>query len=911
MKAGNHNGIACPRVWPGGSRTSWHAGTAIVLPILLFLSVNAFGHTPARGYEPSEIVQKAQVICTATVMSTHCQWKSDYRGNHIYTNAELLVGRTMKGGVPDHHIRLEVVGGTAGDITESVSDSAVFAAGEQVLLFLDGEPLRVVGGIMGKMPIFDDQVFWGGRKVTLEALSTSLALGVTEVPAAPGEDTPSGEKNARPTITRIVPDIGSAGTGTQVTISGAAFGESRDYGKVEFFYRNGEPRIEASAISSWSDTQIICTVPIDIVNNYPASASSGPVTVTTGLGTSSGYPFRVTFGYDGQYWWGANPAVLYYVNENTSDCPGEGAVVQAAAETWNSTGASFRFYYAGPHTNTTASRNGQSEIMWGTTPPRALAVTYNMWTRRIYDLNGFPVGDQIIECDMVFNDRDFDWSTSPSDSEADIQSVALHELGHFLSLRDLYGDAGDGEYDAAKIMHGRYGLGSLTRDLHPDDVAGIHWIYPPGSPPVAPDSIAYPSSDDDGVYIISWPTRSTASSYQLERSTNGSGTDWVQVYSGPHTYFEDTVDNGGYRYRAAASNAAGVSTWQTGNGPCLVQLLWEGSGEPNDPFLIRTAEQLDRIGTHSRWWSKHFKLTADIDLSGYDGRNGRAAFQVIAPGDKAESWTGVFDGNDHVVSNFTYVSSRPGHGGFFGRMATPDAEIKRLKLVGSRVERMRADLDDRVGSLVGFLEEGTVAACSADGAGVGGKVRVGGLVGENVNGTIVNCYADAHVSGIDDVGGLVGYNSGYVSASFSVGTVSGEGWGIGGLAGSNNPGGVVVQCYSLAAVGGVERVGGLVGDNNGGTVTQCYSSGAVGGRWDVGGLVGGGKDSVTFSFWDIQTSGQATSAGGAGMTTAEMQTAKTFLDAGWDFMGETANGTQDIWWILEGQDYPRLWWQAK
>jgi hypothetical protein len=22
---------------------------------------------------------------------------------------------------------------------------------------------------------------------------------------------------------------------------------------------------------------------------------------------------------------------------------------------------------------------------------------------------------------------------------------------------------------------------------------------------------------------------------------------------------------------------------------------------------------------------------------------------------------------------------------------------------------------------------------------------------------------------------------------------------------------------------------------------------------------------------------------------------------------EAANGTEDIWWILEGQDYPRLW----
>jgi len=40
------------------------------------------------------------------------------------------------------------------------------------------------------------------------------------------------------------------------------------------------------------------------------------------------------------------------------------------------------------------------------------------------------------------------------------------------------------------------------------------------------------------------------------------------------------------------------------------------------------------------------------------------------------------------------------------------------------------------------------------------------------------------------------------------------------------------------------------------------------------------------------------------------RTAKTFLGAGWDFVGETANGTEDIWWILEGKDYPRLWWQA-
>jgi len=48
---------------------------------------------------------------------------------------------------------------------------------------------------------------------------------------------------------------------------------------------------------------------------------------------------------------------------------------------------------------------------------------------------------------------------------------------------------------------------------------------------------------------------------------------------------------------------------------------------------------------------------------------------------------------------------------------------------------------------------------------------------------------------------------------------------------------------------------------------------------------------------------------GEGRTTAQMQMASTFLEAGWDFVDETANGTEDIWWIDEGKDYPRLTWE--
>jgi len=83
----------------------------------------------------------------------------------------------------------------------------------------------------------------------------------------------------------------------------------------------------------------------------------------------------------------------------------------------------------------------------------------------------------------------------------------------------------------------------------------------------------------------------------------------------------------------------------------------------------------------------------------------------------------------------------------------------------------------------------------------------------------------------------------------------------------------------------------------------------------VGGLVGR-KDktdghvwaSVGRCSWDIETTGQTTSAGGTSKTTTQMKTAGTFLDAKWDFAGETTNGSEDIWWIVDGQDYPRLSW---
>jgi hypothetical protein len=112
--------------------------------------------------------------------------------------------------------------------------------------------------------------------------------------------------------------------------------------------------------------------------------------------------------------------------------------------------------------------------------------------------------------------------------------------------------------------------------------------------------------------------------------------------------------------------------------------------------------------------------------------------------------------------------------------------------------------------------------------------------------------------------------------------------------------------------------GGLVGWNCG-SIAMSYSVGPVRG-YVVGGLVAKNtkvydaglppeSGTVVTSFWDVESSGQADSAGGTGLTTAKMRTGSTFLQAGWDFLDETGNGTEDIWWILEGRDSPRLWWE--
>ncbi len=309
---------------------------------------------------------------------------------------------------------------------------------------------------------------------------------------------------------------------------------------------------------------------------------------------------------------------------------------------------------------------------------------------------------------------------------------------------------------------------------------------------------------------------------------------------------------------------------------------------------------------------------------------------------------GVFDGRGQALSHLT-ISGMSHYLGLFGRLES-GAVVRDLVLVDANVGRGRY-----VGALAGE-NAGTVRGCVSSGA-VGEALILGGPVGRNF-GDVTDCHNDATVANSGSAGGLLGENGGQIVRCANTGTVR-PGTDVhrhvyvGGLVGCNfaivtqcynrgfvdavvdspwpMPGntaglvgynsGVVTDCYSTGQVSASgSKVGGLAGCNSG-RLTRCYSAGLINNPGQsLGGLVGfdrapsrtgsGRQGEAVGCFWDTQASGKAASAGGTGKTTEQMQTVATFTDAGWDFVGETANGAEDIWWIDEGRDYPRLWWEA-
>ncbi len=211
--------------------------------------------------------------------------------------------------------------------------------------------------------------------------------------------------------------------------------------------------------------------------------------------------------------------------------------------------------------------------------------------------------------------------------------------------------------------------------------------------------------------------------------------------------------------------------------------------------------------------------------------------------------------------------------------------------------------------------------------------------------TIRGCYFDGNLTGGTDAGGLVGWNSGLITESYATGSIISTSSNVGGISSQTRGEGTVSRSFVDATVTGVRNVGGIVGYHGGSTnspdvvITECYVRGSVVGSDNnesdnIAGIAGRSVGAITHSFssarvlgpdngtsglihrrtggnvtnsyWDNETSGQANSDGGEGRLTRQMTypyDQQTYQE--WDFT--------DIWEEdrhgVRNDGYPYLTWQ--
>lgn len=294
----------------------------------------------------------------------------------------------------------------------------------------------------------------------------------------------------------------------------------------------------------------------------------------------------------------------------------------------------------------------------------------------------------------------------------------------------------------------------------------------------------------------------------------------------------------------------------------------------------------DLVNINRLGLSGKYALAASLDAGGtsYTGA-------LIGTGvDSNSIFRGKFEGLGHTIGNLTIAAT----GDSVGLFGFAYGSIQNIGLVGGSFAGAQ-----RVGSLVGEIDYGTIANVYST-ASVRGSSYVGGLIGlAEEHPTITNVYATGTVRGDNQyAGGLVGflYNYSSLSNAYATGAVAGIDY-VGGLAGANLNLSHMTNVYATGAVAGSAYVGGLSGWIGDSDVTNAYATGAVSGGSYVGGLAGGDGNGRTVSnaSWDIATTGQTSAFGywdggspvvnTAGQTTAQFQSAAAANNLGGAFAG--------------------------
>ncbi|MEX0285260.1 MAG: beta strand repeat-containing protein, partial [Paracoccaceae bacterium] len=339
-----------------------------------------------------------------------------------------------------------------------------------------------------------------------------------------------------------------------------------------------------------------------------------------------------------------------------------------------------------------------------------------------------------------------------------------------------------------------------------------------------------------------------------------------------------------------------------------------GDGTAGNPNQITDAYGLQAIGSFVVN-DESYILANDIDATGTSGWNrddgGTLGWRPIT------NFLGNLNGDGFTVNGLTALPDT-GSGGMFNLIGS-GATVTNLRLTNTTVNAIG-------GGLLSVQNRGTIDNVSVAGTiTTSGAAPTGGLLGTNgvdgggvSSGIVTDSFSTAAVNINTPAssvaynanhGGLSGENFGTLERSNATGTFTmndqttgGSSFSIGGLTGNNT--GLVQDSYaqgnvSVTSVGAVVNAAGLVGENAG-TINRSYSSGAPSitgtGSFTTGGMVATNSGTSSQSYWDATSSGQATSATGTSLTTAQFQNTQGFFNlAGWDFTNVWAPGGPGVY----------------
>lgn len=411
------------------------------------------------------------------------------------------------------------------------------------------------------------------------------------------------------------------------------------------------------------------------------------------------------------------------------------------------------------------------------------------------------------------------------------------------------------QYDVAVAATNAIGTGEDTEILN----------ITVGSVPGVVENLVF-VDNDDGALRATWeqpssPGSTAVTEYQFAYSLANAESWDPYTVSSPSamiTGLEDAI----YDIRVRAENSIGYGEWTYLRDQYLGEVVYQ----------INTCEEL-QAATNDLYGN--YSLQNDIDCSGVPN--------FIPIGMDIGVFRGSFDGNGHTISNLTI--NRPSvNSGLFQVItdaAISDLTIHNAAITGAQSAGAVASASANssatnvqvtsstiavvydtypestyAGGLIGYTlgvgTDGYSVSRSSFAGTVSGIHNVGGLLGYGLNVVVLDSHAAAATTGTENVGGLIGYTTGStVSRSYATGAATAVSQRAGGLIGLSE-GDTITDSYARgdASTPNLYYAGGLIGATNNSDLARVYSSGVVHGLGIIGGLIGYniGTTTITDSF---------------------------------------------------------------